>query len=126
MADSIGSQNFFRIHGKLPFQQYQLSDRTRAGVNGRAWKAMGVKSGEATLTTEVDVTDMATGEALGPTYAAMAGSIVSITMAGVTFTNYLILSGRLTNTQQMAGAIGGVTGGNVWVEGEFVVAYAGV
>jgi hypothetical protein len=124
--DLIGAQTFIRLDGDVDPQSQTLAEITRIGVNGVAFKKMGVRGKVFQLTGIADFASAAASDAIHDTYRAMIGSLVTVRLNTVDRTNYLVLDVQSQRLPQVASAVGGLVGGNFLVSSVWTLVYGSV
>lgn len=125
MADTIGSQNFIALYGALNGAGYEVENITNPNINGNAFRYLGARALPAELAGVVDATDSSTAHGLVTTYAAMRGTLVTITKDSVSYATHLILDVKVTEIKAGVTAAGGISGGSWLVRSQWTVQYAG-
>ena len=124
--DSIASAVFIRLDGDVEGKGMELSEITRPGVNGRAWKQEGVRGKPFELTGTVDVVSFAAADATISYYLGLQGSVVSFVQNSLSYSNFLVLSVSNCHKTPLGTAVGGINGGSVLLTSRWSLCYAGV
>ena len=126
MADSVGSISVIRLIGPLSPNGQTVAEFTDPGVDGVAFKKMGVRGRRTQLTGLVAAADASAVSTLRTSLAALEGTIATIVKDGATYSNYLIHAAEVSDGVAVRSAVGADGTGNTRLcEVAFEVQYAG-
>lgn len=115
MASSIGDELFYSLSGRVLPQAETLEEIKRANVNGQAYRIAGKGAEPTEHYSEADTDSAANAKATEDAYAAMAGTLQTVTYDdGQTRNNVAVLSVRVTSIQKVVTPVGGIAAGS-WV-----------
>lgn len=125
MADFIGSTPFFRLYGWPDAIQLEMEPITRPGMDGVAYRALGYRAKPFEIHSIVDVVGWNSAVALLNIYKTAVGNVYSIFINGTEFDTFLVLDVKAHQPRAVANATGGLNAGNVIVEADWQLIYAG-
>ena len=125
MADAIGAKSFIRLDGEIRRVGIVLAEITRPGANGVGFQQVATRAPISQLEGIVDVASASAVATLGLSYAALKGTIVTITQRNQNFSNMLILEAELVDAKPVLTPVGGLVGGGYLCYSRFIAQYAG-
>lgn len=117
---SIDIYSFIELNGEVDYPQMRVEEISRPGLDGVAFKEMGVKAMPTPLYGFAVAANASTADTLLAGYASLVGSLVTIVLHGVTYNDMLVLE---MHPQDRRAAW---SSGLIWiVESTWLVCYAG-
>jgi hypothetical protein len=135
MADSITSAlpgfiNFIRLEGEVQPPAVEIAElEPQTGVNGRFFRALGIRSKEFVLRGVTDVSNAVAAGSLKSLAKSFQGTFCTIAIQGVTWSNYLCLDTQIVETMPVVTVDGGYSTGTAQkylVTIDFVFVYGAI
>lgn len=112
---SIGSAQFYLLTGRVNPQTPGLEDITRDNIDGQGYRLRAEKSAVTQHQSEADTDTAANAQALEASYAALVGTLQTVTYDdGQQVENVAVLGVQVTSVQKVETPVGGIAAGN-WV-----------
>lgn len=125
MASSIGAQSFISLTPPVVPARRQVADISDPFEDGVCYQRLSRRGPASQHTAVADCPSMAVAVGLISSYAALVGTIVTVTQYGASFPNYLVLEAAVESIEEGAIGVGGLVNGKVLVTSRWVLQYVG-
>lgn len=113
MADAVGNVLFRRLEGEIVYPRHRIVKLQRPNVKGVALRREAKQPDEFQLRGLTDYqTATAAMAAITQTLPNMVGNVVTVSMAGATYTDLTILDVQCGTPERLDSCIGALSGGS--------------